>query len=299
MLDFARLDRVIDRIRKQGRYYKLAINPGIYSPDWLYAKGAEAFDTLGSNPARKQIYKKPIRIPVPWDPVFQASYFDMLAKVADHYRDDNHLRAVTLTVATFMSPEWHLPKSAEDRRRWQSLAGFPGKLEQAWKTGIDRFAELFPNQYLVLEASSYPVGLKQLGDAVVGHGATQHAGRFAVQINQLSGKRDQRMQPSYRKLLVYKQQYGSNILIGLQNVKGWGGEKLRQQQGSLAMTAYNFVQAGGDYWELWYHDGNSREICEELHNLLQDAAKLGFQGFKQKLINQGNYLSGSRASMGL
>ncbi len=169
----------------------MAINPGVYSPDWLYAKGAEGFDTVGSNPARKQLYQQDIRIPVPWDPVFESSYFDTLAKVAARYRDDGHFRAITLTVATFMSPEWHLPKSAEDLRRWRSLPDYAGKLEQAWIAGIDRFAVLFPAQYLVLEASSYPLGLKAVGDAVVRHGATRQPGRFAVQINQLSGRLDQ------------------------------------------------------------------------------------------------------------
>lgn len=294
-LDFSRLDRVIERVRKHGRYYKLALNPGIYSPDWLYAKGAEAFETVGSNPARKQLFQKNIRIPVPWDPVFQSSYFDTLAKVADHYRDDRYFRAITLTVATFMSPEWHLPKSADDLRRWQGLPDYQAKLERAWIEGIDRFAALFPTQYLVLEASSYPLGLKALGDAVVEHGATRQAGRFAVQIDQLNGRLDQVNQATYRKLLEYKKRYGSDILIGLQNVKGWGGEKLREQQGSPQMTTYNFLQAGGDYWELWYHDGSSKEICEDLDNLLQAATKLGLEGFKQNLIKEGEYRSAGKS----
>ena len=288
-LDFERLDKVIERVRKHGRYYKLAVNPGIYSPDWLYAQGAQAFDTVGSNPARAQIYQKPIRIPVPWDPIYQARYFQTMAKVAAHFRDDRQFRAITLTVATFMSPEWHLPKSAEDRQRWQSLPGFPEKLQQAWEEGIDRFAELYPGQYLVLEASSNPVGLKKLADAVVRYGATRHPGRFVIQINQLTGTRDQFEQPGYRKLLEYKKKYGSQILLGLQNLKGWGGEKLREKQGSEQMSVYNFVQAGGDYWELWYHDGGSREICETLFKLQQEAVKLGLDRFRQELIREGEY----------
>ncbi len=55
------------------------------------------------------------------------------------------------------------------------------------------------------------------------------------------------------------------------------------------MTAYNFLQARGDYWELWYHDGKSREICEELDHLLREAARLGLEGFKQHLIKEGEY----------
>jgi acetyl esterase/lipase len=288
--DFSRLDRVIEQVRRHGRYYKLAINPGIYSPDWLYAKGAEAFDTLGSNPARKQIYQKPIRIPVPWDPVFQASYFDTLAKVAEHYGNDPQFRAITLTVATFMSPEWHLPKSPDDLRQWQTLGEYPGRLEQAWERGIDRFATLFPNQFLVLEASSYPLGLKALGDTVVQYGATRYAGRFAIQINQLHGRRDQAEQPGYRKLLDYRKKYGADLLIGLQNLKGWGSERLREKQGSMQMTTYNFIQAGGDYWELWFKDGMSRDLCEELDSLKQQAENSGLIAFRQKLNEERKYV---------
>jgi len=287
-LDFSRLDQVIERVRRHGRYYKLAINPGIYSPEWLYDQGARAFDTSGSNPARKQIYQQPIRIPVPWDPVFQTRYFDTLAKVAQHYRADKQFRAITLTVATFMSPEWHLPKSARDRQRWQELGGSIERLEKTWTAGIDRFAALFPDQYLVLEASSYPLGRKALGDAVIDHAATRYAGRFAVQINQLNGRRDQAGQMGYRKLLDYERRY-PDLVVGLQNLKGWGSERLREKQGSMQMTTYNFIQAGGDYWELWYHDGNSREICRDLANLQQDAARLGLDGFRKKLIKEGEY----------
>lgn len=288
--NFDRLDQVIDVVRKHGRYYKLAVNPGIYSPDWLYVKGASSFPTLGSNPARTEIFQKNIRIPLPWDPIFQTSYYDMLAKVAERYRDDTSFRAITLTAATFMSPEWYLPKSAEDMRRWKRMAGYSDKLEQVWKTGIDRFAALFPAQFLVLEASSYPLGLKTVGDAVVHHGVSSNAGRFAVQINQLNGRFDQLEQPTYQKLLAYKKKYGPQIVIGLQNVKGWAYPKIREQQGSEDMTVYNFQQARGEYWELWYGDGKSKAVCELLYYLQQEAALLGLDGFKQKLIKDGDYL---------
>jgi hypothetical protein len=188
-----------------------------------------------------------------------------------------------------MSPEWHLPKSPADRRRWQALGGTSARLEQTWKAGIDRFAGLFPKQFLVLEASSDPLGLRALGDAVVHHGASRYASRFAVQINQLHGRWDQAGQPGYQKLIDYKKQFGSDLVIGLQNLKGWGTDKLRARQGSLPMSAYNYLQARGDYWELWYHDGNSREICENLANLQQEAAKLGLEGFKHQLMVENEY----------
>jgi hypothetical protein len=293
-LDFTRLDRVIQLVRKHARYYKLAINPGIYTPDWVYAIGAEAFNTVGSNPARKKIYQQDLRIPVPWDVRYQSSYFDTLSKVAQRYADDRAFRAITLTVATFMSPEWHLPKSPTDRRQWRNLEGFPERLEQAWKQGVDRFAAHFPAQYLVLEASSSPLGLQALGDALIEYGATRYAGRFAVQVNQLHGRFDQLHQAGYAKLLDYQQKYGADIVIGLQNLKGWGHSKSRERQGSEQMSVYNFVQAQADYWELWYRDGSDVETCERLQRLSQEALDLGLQTFQQQLIEQGEYRSAGK-----
>jgi hypothetical protein len=288
-LVFDRLDRLITLVRKHGRYFKLSVNPGIYAPGWLYESGAAAFETVGSNPARKDIYQQKVRIPIPWDPAYATHYFRLLEAVAERYGSVPNFRAVVLTVATFMSPEWHLPHSREDRKKWRELPGFPEKLEQAWKDGIDRFARLFPGQVLVLEASSYPVGLRTLGDSVVDHGATKHAGRFAVQINQLTGRFDQRDRPTYRKLIDYRRKYGSTLLIGLQNLKGFSSPRLREQQGSLEMTTYNFVQADGGYWELWFGDGKDRGTCEALDALRRDALRGGLDAYRERLQREGTY----------
>ncbi len=287
--DFERLDRVVNLIRSHGRYYKLAVAPGIYSPEWLYQKGAKAFNTLGSNPQRKAIYNKPVKIPLPWDSIYQSSYFAALEQVAKRYGNDEHFRAISLTAATFMSPEWHLPHSKDDRRQWKKLGAFDGKLEAAWKQGIDRFAKLFPDQFLIVEASSYPAGDKVLGDSVIDYAAKNYAGRFVVQMNQLTGRYDQIDRPTYMKLLDYRNKYGSSVIIGLQNLKGWSYPKMKVQQGSEAMTAFNYLQAEGEYWELWYGDGMSKETTERLNNFLDQGRKLGLKKFKEKLISEGQY----------
>lgn len=287
--EFERLDRLIGLIRRHGRYYKLAIAPGIYTPEWLYEKGAQAFETKGSNPARVNIYNKPVKIPVPWDPVYLTSYRAILEKVAERYRKDPSFRAVTMTAATFMSPEWHLPHSAEDRRHWREMGDFTVKLAKVWQDGIDQFAKLFPRQILVLEASSYPVGEQALGDSIVGYGARSYPGRFAVQINQLTGRFDQLNRPTYAKLLAYRERYGDDIIIGLQNIKGWSFPKIREQQGSMEMTAYNFMQADGDYWELWYGDGKNAKTGKTLRSLLAKGREIGLEEFRQQLTAEGKY----------
>jgi len=287
---FARLDRLLSVVRSHGRYYKLSINPGIYTPHWLYAAGAEAFETTGANPSRESLYQRPVRIPIPWDPIYQQYYYRLLAEVARRYGADPAFRAIAVTAATFMSAEWHLPRSERDLKRWSQLGDYPKKLQQAWINGIDRFAALFPAQVLVLHASSYPIRLKEVGEAIVHHGATEYARRFAVQINQLMGRYDQRQRPTYRKLLEYRERYGDDITIGLQNLKGWTFPNSAKKQGSMEMSAYNFVQANGSYWELWYGDGKSPARCEALHRLRDEIRSVGIASFRSNLEAQGKYM---------
>ena len=287
--NFERLDRIVELIRRHGRYYKLAVAPGIYSPDWLYRKGAKAFDTVGSNPRRVNIYNKPVKIPLPWDSVYQSSYFSALEQVAKRYGSDEFFRAIALTVATFMSPEWHLPHSVDDRKEWKKLGAFDGKLKDAWKKGIARFSELFPLQFLIIEASSYPVGNKELGDSIIDYGAKNFLGRFVVQMNQLTGKFDQIDRPTYSKLLKYRKKYGPGIIIGLQNLKGWSFPGISKKQGSKEMTAFNYLQAEAEYWELWYGDGKSLETTEMLNYLLEQGRRIGPTKFKEKLISEDKY----------
>ncbi len=289
--DFERLERVINLVRSHGRYYKLALAPGIYTPEWLYQKGAKAFVTIGSNPKRVDIYNKPVKIPLPWDTIYQDSYFAMLQKVAERYAGDQYFRAITVTAATFMSPEWHLPRSAADREKWQAFDNYTGKLEASWKDILDYFAKLFPSQVLIIEASSYPVGDKQLGDAIIDYGVRQYAGRFAVQINQLSGRFDQIKRPTYAKLLEYRKKYGSSIIIGLQNLKGWSFPAISRLQGSMEMSAFNYLQADAGYWELWYGDAKNKATTEQLQTLIEQGRRLGLNGFRNELRQRGKYIA--------
>ncbi|MFC1952984.1 hypothetical protein ACFLWR_02515 [Chloroflexota bacterium] len=226
---------------------------------------------------------------MPWDPVFHDYYFRALAKVADRYGDDESLYAVTLTLANFMSLEWHLPYRKQDKELWNQYEGFEQQIEKAWQTGIDRFAVLFANQQLVLEAFSWPIGIEDLGRAVIDYGAIQHPGRFTIQINQMVGRYDMINNESYGKLIEFKEEYGDGITIGIQNLKGWEYPSTREIQGSLEMCVYNYIQSGATYWELWYGDGANIETCRTLSQHITDAHSLGLDGYRSRLKDDGLY----------
>jgi hypothetical protein len=289
VFQFDRLDQVIDVIRKHDRHYKLAIAPGIYCPQWLYEEDCEAFNTTGSNPAREEIFEQPVQIPLPWDPIFQKYYLRVIDEVGKRYGHDDSLHAVTLTMANFMSPEWHLPYQKSDRERWAEYDGYAEKIVKAWETGIDRFAEVFPGKQLVLEASSWPIGDSALGGAVIDYGATTYPQRFTIQINQLIGRYDMLQNKSYRKLLDYKAKHGANINIGIQNLKGWEYPSTRKAQGSLEMNVYNYLQSGAEYWELWYGDGQNITTCENLSKSVAEAKLMGLVAYRERLEEAGQY----------
>jgi len=284
---FDRLDQVIEIIRKHDRHYKLAITPGIYCPEWLYDAGCEAFHTTGSNPDREDIYKQPVKIPLPWDSVFQEYYFSVLDEVSLRYASDDNLYALTLTLANFMSPEWHLPHQKADRGQWAEHERYTEKIGTAWEAGIDHFATIFPGKQLVLEASSWPIGDSTLGSAVIDYGATTHPERFTIQINQLIGRYDMLQNNSYRKLLDFKVKHGDSLNIGIQNLKGWEYSVAREVQGSMEMSVYNYVQSGAEYWELWYGDGQNVTTCENLTALISEVRVLGLEAYRDKLEERG------------
>ena len=62
-----------------------------------------------------------------------------------------------------------------------------------------------------------------------------------------------------------------------------------QRQGSIEMAALNFVRADAKYWELWQGDGRDTETCRKVTAAIEEARKLGYEKYKQKLIATGLY----------
>jgi len=52
----------------------------------------------------------------------------------------------------------------------------------------------------------------------------------------------------------------------------------------MEMAALNIVHADGEYWELWRGDGLNTQITAAVANAWEEARKLGYDAYKQKLI---------------
>src|SRR6266550_9514888 len=62
-----------------------------------------------------------VQIPVPWDKTYQKYFYRAFSEISKRYKEDNQLIAIAMTIACYMGPEWHLPKTEEDRVQWKKI----------------------------------------------------------------------------------------------------------------------------------------------------------------------------------
>jgi len=263
--DWKSLDAAVEAARRKGRVYKLLFKPGTGTPDWVYsghadaAAGAAAFETRGSNPHRTATYQKPVRIPIPWDPVFLREFERFVAAAGQRYASDPLCAAVTITGANFQSAEAHLPKAPKDIERWDAL-GYRERLPKAYERYIDIFAEAFPRQQLCLHISVAVRADDGVLEKAVAYGARRYPDRFTLQNCQLNGKGNNASLYSYALL----QQYAGKLHIGYQSLAYLAEGERGARMGDPRRAVANFVRGRGEYWELWDANGRDPAICKWL-----------------------------------
>jgi acetyl esterase/lipase len=261
---FDRLDRLIQAIRDAGKTYKLSLVPGVHTPKFVYQNGATKLSTKVSNKFRPN-YGEEVNIPLPWNKKYQTYFFRAIDQLAKHYASDKQLIAVSMTIANFMSPELHLPRTNADIKQWQQHVDYQHKIAQAWRTSLDHFATLFPEQQLCVELAMPITGMDDKVEEMIEYGIKQYPQRFTIQSDQLNGKHDNMQIFSYRTILKYKNQLHN----GFQNVAGWRYPKSCQRQGSMEQTIENYHRSGAEYVEIWFGDGESIEICRKLAKMMK------------------------------
>ena len=262
--NFDRLDRLIQAIRDAGKTYKISLVPGVYTPKFVYQTRVAKLSTKVSNKFRSN-YGEEVNIPLPWDKTYQIYFFRAVNELAQHYASDKKLIAVSMTIANFMSPELHLPRSKADIKQWQQHANYQHKIAQAWRISLDHFATMFPEQQLCVELSMPLNGMGGEVEDMIEYGIKHYPQRFTIQSDQLNGKHDNMNTFSYRTILKYKDQLHN----GFQNVAGWRYPKSLKRQGSMEQTIKNYHRTGAEYLEVWFGDGESIEICSKLTKILQ------------------------------
>jgi hypothetical protein len=206
-----------------------------------------------------------------------------LEQLGKRYASDPLCVSVVLTCANFMSKEMHLPKSPEDRAQWKARGDYEAKLLEVYKKYTDEWARAFPKQSISLHLAKVADLPMTFNERVIAYGLSKYPERFTIQNCQLTGRREDTGTMSYDLIL----KYGDQLHHGFQSLAafGRGGERM----GSVQMAVLNVVHGTGEYWELWHGDGLSAETSGEVAKAWEEAKRLGYSGYKQKLISEGSY----------
>ena len=280
--DFSSIDKAVAVLRRIGMKYELGIKPGVDTPPFVFQQGAQSFETQVRNPHRPN-FGAAVSIPVPWDRKYQEHFSHMIARLGERYNSDPLCVSVVLTCANFMSKEMHLPKSREDRAKWNAMGDYGAKLLDVYKKYTDEWAKAFPKQQVTLHLSQVLQLPPSFFDQIIDYGVSKYPERFTIQNCQLTGRREDTGTASYD--LIQKHQKRAHH--GFQSVAGFsrGGERM----GSIEMAVLNVVHGNGEYWELWHGDGINAQISAAIAKAWQEAKALGYDGYKKKLIAAGKY----------
>ena len=280
--DFSAIDKTVAVLRSIGMKYQLCLHPGVYTPQFVYAEGAKSFDTRAINPHRAN-FGQAIKIPIPWDAVYEREFSRIIQRLGESYASDPLCVSVVLTCANAMSAEMHLPKTPEDRMRWQALGDYEARLLEVYKKFTDVWGTAFPKQEISLHVSKVLDLPPSFCEKIIDYGLSKYPERFSIQNCQLSGRKEDTGMFSYDLI----QKYRDRAHHGFQSVASLA--QPNDRMGSTEMAALNVVHAGGEYWELWHGDGFSIETSGAVLKIWQEAKDLGYDAYKKKLISEGKY----------
>jgi hypothetical protein len=281
-LDFSAIDKSVAVLRHIGMKYELGVNAGVDTPPLVYQEGAQSFETRATNPHRSN-FGQVVVLPVPWDSIYQSHFSHMIQQVGEHYAADPLCVSVVLTCANFMGGEMHLPNSPEARAKWNAMGDYRAKLLEVYTKYTDEWAKAFPKQAISLHLSQVLDLPSPFFERIIDYGLSKYPERFTIQNCQLTGRKEDTGLQSYNLI----QKYRDRAHHGFQSAAGFShsGERM----GSMQMAVLNVVHAKGEYWELWHGDGLNIEISAAVDKAWQEAKRLGYDAYKQKLIAEGSY----------
>ena len=280
--DFSAIDNFVAVLRGIGMKYQLGVKPGASTPSFVYADGAQSFETRVMNPYRAT-FGEAIVVPLPWDPIYQRNFSRVIAQLGERYASDPLCVSVALTCANALSAEMHLPKTREDLAKWKALGNYEEKLLDVYKKYTDEWAKAFPKQEISLHVSKVLDLSPQFCERVIDYGLSEYPDRFSIQSCQLTGRREDTGMMTYDII----QKYRDRAHHGFQSLASLSRPNARM--GSIEMAALNMVHAHGEYWELWHGDGMSVETSTAVARAWEEARQIGYDAYKKKLMSEGKY----------
>jgi len=280
--DFRAVDNFVAVLRNIGMKYQLCFKPGASTPAFVYAEGAQPFQTRVTNPYRANVGETVV-IPVPWDPVYQRNFSRAIAQLGKQYASDPLCVCVVLTCANYLSAEMHLPKRREDLANWKALGNYEEKLLELYKKYTDEWAKAFPRQEISLHVSKVLDLPPQFCEQTIDYGLSKYPQRFTIQNCQLTGRGEDTGTMTYDLV----QKYRDRVHHGFQSLASLSRGNARM--GSIELAVLNVIHAKGEYWELWRGDGLSLGTSAAVARAWEEGRRLGYDAYKNKLISEGKY----------
>ena len=206
-INWAPLDAIFSQASAAGKFVRLIVAPGFYSPGWVLNSVPVLMLPVPQGALSGTIQP----LPVPWDNTYLDAWLRFVDQLAARYGDKPNFAWISVTGPNSHNGEVNLPHGDPvSRQTWLQAAADAGisgqtaqldwlqqKLESAWFRSIDRFESAFGSRgrhyTIALIDASFPVEgdstreQNYKNDLVV-YGAMHYPHAFGVQTNGLDGE---------------------------------------------------------------------------------------------------------------
>ena len=278
--DWSKLDALFAAAEQSKKWVHLLIFPGFHSPAWaLQGLKTESF-AVQYGPGHGDVES----LPMPWDPVYLGRWFDFLQTVADRYGKSPAFDMIAADGPTSVSAEMTLPESPADLTIWRNDGYTPKKYIAAYRTVFEKFATIFPNQFVSLSLGDAlrinDLGRLEFGSArrtrqiIIDQGIAILGRRFVLQNSDLHAGPDQH--PATAFVIGYSGKLTTGLEDALLRRKRQRrhGSRRRSSPGTAKINrsgpAPNDSGAHVNYLEIYEPD----VIADEMQPVLRDGASL-------------------------
>jgi hypothetical protein len=171
VFNWSAVDSQIAAAAAAGKKVNLGVLPGVFTPSWVYAEGAVPFTMTWNDPGWGFPLCSLVPLPVPWDPIYITKWGNFIKRLAQRYANNPALAMLKIQGVNADTPELILPYTrptgtgpgpygcaqVDNVAAWLAVGYRPAKIVSAWGDFATLYARLFPNQYLILEAGSWPL----------------------------------------------------------------------------------------------------------------------------------------------
>jgi hypothetical protein len=281
--DWSKLDQLFAAAESSHKWVQLLIFPGFFSPPWAVEGAQTEMFPIQYGPGKGTL----MRLPLPWDRVYLAHWFDFLKLLSAKYAASPAFRVIAAAGPTSVSAEFTLPHTPEELQKWRSVGYTPSKYIEAWQKVFQVYAADFPNQYVSLSLG-FGLNIDEQGKkdaraakptkvAIIDEAIGILGRRFALQNSNLDGNPEKERGPHGVPLVIG---YNGRIVTGFQlrtsclrnsgNMGAEGDPPLALERAIARGTQPNAAGHRINYLEIYEPD----VLSDELQPVLRKGAAL-------------------------